>query len=388
MSYAKAVPADDILDSTLAPSLASIHAAGGFKGTRPTTHSYRAWLTNLPQPTWTTVEPPGRKVKTVTQRKGQHPALNEVLVDNDVEERRWVHGNQPHEAVSSTGPDIVSLPQPQQEKRDVRSVRSNRLIVPQEDTGKKTPNASTIATPAVTLVSKIEFQPFKSLYLHNAQAPSSNAGVDQGCLPTADVSKSGSRDYSSIFKAPSTKIGNERKEHALELGLFDFSFDTDGPNLDFHLDFGVKEGFEITTIPLGKGDAEKSSKAVRIFETLVYASPSMVEAKNGPKEKGSKLSEPVTCSSPLPSNKEAEEDLEGRKYTLKVHTPKAPSHSSSESSSSESSSSSTSILSWLPIREPLTPRFNHLRAVLEGNTKGWEETLPQWPPGVKIGSGG
>jgi hypothetical protein len=79
MSYAKAMPTDDILDSTFTPSLsvitlwslvsethtlllASIHAAGGFKGTRPTTHSYRAWLTNLPQPTWTTVETPGRVV--------------------------------------------------------------------------------------------------------------------------------------------------------------------------------------------------------------------------------------------------------------------------------------------------------------------------------------
>jgi len=68
-------------------------------------------------------------------------------------------------------------------------------------------------------------------------------------------------------------------------------------------------------------------------------------------------------------------------HAPKGHMPRA--HSSH--SSSGSSSSSGSMLSWLPTREPLTPRFNHLLTVLEGNAKRLEEVLPQWPPEVKIG---
>jgi hypothetical protein len=181
---------------------------------------------------------------------------------------------------------------------------------------------------------------------------------------------------------PSTKIGDKCKEqHA---PVFDFSFDTEGPNLDFHLNVGVKEGFEITTIFPGKRDAGKPLKPAKFFKTLAHASPSTLGMKSGLEEK---VSGPMTFSPP-PIKSEGEKNLEGRKYTAtvytpKTHTPRAPSHSSSGSSSS-----SASILSWLPIRDPLTPRFNHLRAVLEGNTKGLDEALPQWPPGVKIVPGG
>jgi hypothetical protein len=170
--------------------------------------------------------------------------------------------------------------------------------------------------------------------------------------------------------------------------LLDFSFDTEGPNLDFHSDFGVKLGLEIKTISLGNTNTKKAMtepllKPAGLLETLAYESPSIVEAKYDSEEMSLKLSEPVALVSPLPptANQGTEGDL--RKCTPKVHTPKVHlTRAPSSRSSSGSSSSSASILSWLPIREPLTPRFNHLRA------EGPEEALPQWPPGVKIWGGG
>ncbi|KIM78965.1 hypothetical protein PILCRDRAFT_10882 [Piloderma croceum F 1598] len=364
VSYATTGSASDTPDSTIVSSLsvvklqslvrksplASIHAAEGSKETRPTTHSYRAWLTNLPQPTWTTLEPqvtPGKEVKTVTQHKRKNPLSNKVVLDNDQEESCQEHGGQPHGDESSTGVDkqnTISPPQPQQ-----LDTKCDKPSVPQVDIGEKPPNTSTTATPAIP--SKFQFQSFESLYLHNVQ----------GCF------------------VPSTKIGDKCKEqHA---PVFSFSFDTEGPNLDFHLNFGVKEGSEITTIPSGKRDAGKHSKPPKFFETLACASPSTLAVQSGLDEKGPKLSGPIAFSPP-PTKSEREENLEAATvYTPKTHTPRVPSHSSS-------GSSSASILSWVPIRDPLTPRFNHLRAVLEGNTKGLDEASLQWPPGVKIVPGG
>jgi hypothetical protein len=126
------------------------------------------------------------------------------------------------------------------------------------------------------------------------------------------------------------------------------------------------------------------------FETVAYRSPPILEAMNDPDELSLKRSEPMVLVPPLPSTRG---DLGKMKCTAKMYTPKIPRskvhkpRAPSSHSSSESSSSSASMLSWLPIREPLTPRFNHLRAVLEGNTNGLKEALPQWPPGVKIVQG-
>jgi hypothetical protein len=331
--------------------LASIHADEGFKETKPTTHSYRAWLTNLPQPTWTTLEPqvtPGKEVKTVTRHKRKNPRSNKLVLDNDQKESRQEHGAQPHGDESNTEvgmQNTVSPPQPQH-----LDTKCDKPSEPQVDIGEKPSNTPTTATPAIP--SKIQFQPFESLYLHNAQ----------GCF------------------VPSTTIGDKCKEQ--NAPVFDFSFDTEGPDLDFHLNFGVNKGSEITTIPPGKRDAGTHLKPAKLFETLAYASPFTLEMKSGLEEKG-----PMAVAPP-PTKSEGEGNLERRKYAATVYTPKTHTQRAPSHSSSGSSSSSASILSWLPIRDPLTPRFNHLRAVLEGNTKELDNALPQWPPGVKDVPGG
>jgi hypothetical protein len=405
MSHAKIIPITGIPVSTTASSLttitpqspvgepdssstAPVYVAEGPNETRPTTHSYRAWMTNLPQRTRTTVEirvesNKTEEVKAMTQHRQKSPLSKEVLMGDDLEENRQDRGGQPNEAESNVGADTTS-PSLSQDK--MRDKGRDKLDVAQMDTGEKTFTVPTPAVPAT--VSTTQSQPSESLYHHNAQAFLSTTGV-QPVSPPAPARHDSSRSIESHHpsKAPLKKISDRHEvKHAPELGSLDFSFDKDGPSLDFHLDFDVKLGLEIKTIAMGEVSADKavskSSKPVAFLETLSYTSPTIM--KYAPKAMRLKLSQSVAFASPEPSNKDAGEDVGERKCNPNVHTPKlyVPKASSSHSSSG-SNSSSVSMLSWLLIREPLTPRFNHLRAVLEGNTKEPEEALPQWPPGTK-----
>jgi hypothetical protein len=350
------------------------------KGMRPTTHSYRVWLTNLPRPARTTADMQvdlnkRRVMKTAMWRKLKSPVSNEVLVGDE-------HEGQSREVGSNGG---VATHGKQEEEEE--------LQVPHMSTAEGIAHTSTTATHDVPLiVTDIQFQPF------HAQTFSSIADIQSATPAPAckDASESIGPHFPSISNRTPIQIQNESQEQpALGLSLFDFVFDTESPNLDFHLDFAVRLNLGVGMVAINKANAErvmnKPLQPAMSFETVAYRSPPILEAMSDSDELSLKRSEPMALVPPLPSTRG---DLGEMKCTAKMYTPRIPRsevhkpRAPSSHSSSGSSSSSASMLSWLPIREPLTPRFNHLRAVLEGNTNGLEEALPQWPPGVKIVQGG
>jgi hypothetical protein len=350
------------------------------KGSRLTTHSYRAWLTNLPQPAWTEVE---TIIKTNHRRHGRiSPLPNEVLSANILEEYHWEQERRRHDAESSG--DVQNIQSPPQDERQI-----DKPCL-QTDTHGKSSHTPTGPTPDISVKTpNIQFQPFEWPHLYKAQSHLSAAVVHEVSQPTPIFQDLPKSPHTVMWDRPSDKIRDRRKEKDAPELLFNFSFDTEGPNLDFHLDFDIQRDLSINTA----NEGETMTKHMRAFKYLAYASPSTAEVACD-LEKGESTISEMTISLLPASNKGTERDLEGQTHTPtaleqklhtpKMHIPKAPSFHSS----SGSSVSSASMLSWLPIREPLTPRFKYLRAVLEGNSKGQEEGLSHWPPEVRIERGG
>lgn len=256
---------------------------------------------------------------------------------------------------SSNTSALISLP----EQVNKEEVQGKRVIV--------TPTIPTTLHPT------IESHPFKSLYIHNV-----------GDGPLNDGSWLATPGHASVQENPRSKSNGQQKlslagrqivnEDLADCGSL--AFDMEVPILDFNLNFNMPIGLELGCVAIFPVSSltkhpELSQDMGQIMPSEYHLGETILKLSDSPDFK-----EALCTYMPADEHKSPE-----RLKYMETAKPK------SYHSSSGSIASSISMLSCLHIREPLTPRFNHLRAVLEGNVDGVKDALPPWPLGIKTPGG-
>lgn len=356
MAYTRMVPTWHAISPAIptisSNNLAQYHTddlspnAAGCPNQRPTTHHYHAWLKNVPKPVWL---PDG--ISSVDERSSTSD-----------EDTLQVSGGQGHRV------ELIEA--------------SNQAPRPGGKPGIAHAKGAIAKTECVIAIEKVTemgifraesrpypppLQPHAHLRKTRKSQPRSSENAIP-CLPPLDD------------PTVSSKVGSTTAEDPPSLDGTSFSFDTKVPDLEFTLQFVTRMDTNVEIVKrtsggvaLGSRDAENRCHAPK-EEFLEHSEPSITTEKPTSSSLRLRVSPAITDKSPGPygpTHGAPQQQL----YTPVLQETKC----ASLHSASRSDASSASMLSWLPIRDPLTPRFNHLREVLEGN-RGMNDAHAHWPP--------